>query len=157
MKRSNELLKKRETFVINYINNNSNKQMKTIILELSEMLFLSERTIYMIYAKYHNNKKDESHYGKLIMELIRSKFTGSINENDSKEGDGFSDEYQLKVTWNNHKKLQYYELIYNGHFLVWFNYSNETNSFIEKIPNVHPNVVKSMKNLYNEIFQINFI
>lgn len=48
MNRNQELLEKRRVFVREYIDNNSHKQTKVIISELSEMLFLSERTIYNI-------------------------------------------------------------------------------------------------------------
>lgn len=51
MKRSNYLLEKRREFVHNYVLNNQHKQMKIVILELSERLFLSERTIYSIINK----------------------------------------------------------------------------------------------------------
>lgn len=48
MKRSKELVEKRKDFVIEYVKRNQNKQMKVIVTELTEMLFLSERTIYNI-------------------------------------------------------------------------------------------------------------
>lgn len=48
MKRSLKLLEKRREFVRGYINSNQDKQMKLIVAELSERLFLSERTIYNI-------------------------------------------------------------------------------------------------------------
>lgn len=48
MKRSSELLEKRRKFVQNYICDNQEKQMKLIVAELSELLFLTERTIYNI-------------------------------------------------------------------------------------------------------------
>lgn len=48
MRRSIELLEKRKQFVHEYVHDNQNKQMKVIIAELSELLFLSERTIYNI-------------------------------------------------------------------------------------------------------------
>ncbi len=48
MKRNTNLLEKRKDFVKGYINNNQEKQMKLIVAELSERLFLSERTIYNI-------------------------------------------------------------------------------------------------------------
>lgn len=38
----------RRNFVLNYINNNQAKQMKVVVSELSETLFLTERTIYKI-------------------------------------------------------------------------------------------------------------
>jgi len=46
MKRCNNLLEKRRKFVQNYVLNNQHKPMKIVILELSERLFISERTIY---------------------------------------------------------------------------------------------------------------
>ncbi|MFP9114602.1 hypothetical protein ACLI1A_11715 [Flavobacterium sp. RHBU_3] len=48
MKRSKELIEKRREFVSNYVIHNQSKQMKVIVSELTEMLFLSERTIYNI-------------------------------------------------------------------------------------------------------------
>jgi len=48
MKRSKELVEKRKNFVIEYVKSNQSKQMKVIVTELTEMLFLSERTIYNI-------------------------------------------------------------------------------------------------------------
>ncbi|WP_165872172.1 hypothetical protein [Tenacibaculum sp. M341] len=48
MKRSKDLIEKRRRFVRGYINKNQEKQMKLIVAELSERLFLSERTIYNI-------------------------------------------------------------------------------------------------------------
>jgi hypothetical protein len=48
MKRSKELLNKRKDYVIAYINENQNKQMKVVVAELSNNLFLTERTIYSI-------------------------------------------------------------------------------------------------------------
>lgn len=48
MKRSKQLLEKRRNFVLNYINTNQAKQMKVIVAELSDTLFLTERTIYNI-------------------------------------------------------------------------------------------------------------
>jgi len=48
MKRSRTLLDKRRDYVMNYINTNQAKQMKVIVAELSDTLFLTERTIYTI-------------------------------------------------------------------------------------------------------------
>jgi hypothetical protein len=48
MKRSKTLLAKRRDFVINYLNRNQAKQMKVVVSELSDALFLTERTIYTI-------------------------------------------------------------------------------------------------------------
>ncbi|MFK7000192.1 hypothetical protein [Flavobacterium oreochromis] len=48
MRRSKTLLEKRRDFVIDYLNKNQAKQMKAIVAELSETLFLTERTIYSI-------------------------------------------------------------------------------------------------------------
>jgi len=48
MKRSRILLDKRRDFVLNYLNKNQAKQMKVVVAELSESLFLTERTIYTI-------------------------------------------------------------------------------------------------------------
>jgi len=48
MRRSKSLLDRRRNFVMNYINSNQAKQMKVVVLELSEKLFITERTIYKI-------------------------------------------------------------------------------------------------------------
>jgi len=48
MRRSKSLLDRRRSFVMNYINSNQAKQMKVVVLELSEKLFITERTIYKI-------------------------------------------------------------------------------------------------------------
>ncbi|CAH0336117.1 hypothetical protein FVB9288_01791 [Flavobacterium sp. CECT 9288] len=48
MKRSRTLLNKRREYVINYLNMNQAKQMKVVVSELSDNLFLTERTIYTI-------------------------------------------------------------------------------------------------------------
>lgn len=48
MRRSNKLLEKRRAFVLDYIRENQEKQMKVIVSELSEKLFVTERTIYTI-------------------------------------------------------------------------------------------------------------
>ena len=48
MKRSRTLLEKRRKYVINYLNTNQAKQMKVVVAELSDTLFLTERTIYTI-------------------------------------------------------------------------------------------------------------
>ena len=48
MRRSNKLLEKRRTFVLDYVQENQEKQMKVIVSELSEKLFVTERTIYTI-------------------------------------------------------------------------------------------------------------
>lgn len=48
MRRSKQLLEKRRDYVINYLNNNQAKQMKVVVAELSDTLFLTERTIYTI-------------------------------------------------------------------------------------------------------------
>jgi hypothetical protein len=48
MRRSQTLLDKRRDYVINYLNRNQAKQMKVVVSELSDTLFLTERTIYTI-------------------------------------------------------------------------------------------------------------
>ena len=48
MKRSKELLRMRRQFVNDHVAKNGHKQMKVIVSELSEKLFVSERTIYNI-------------------------------------------------------------------------------------------------------------
>jgi len=54
MKRNRELIEKRKEFVTNYVTDNQSKQMKVIVNELTEMLFLSERTIYNILTDDQN-------------------------------------------------------------------------------------------------------
>ena len=48
MRRSQTLLDKRRDYVISYLNRNQAKQMKVVVSELSDTLFLTERTIYTI-------------------------------------------------------------------------------------------------------------
>lgn len=49
MRRQKHLLEKRKQFVFNYINNkDSDKRIGELVKELTEILFLSERTIYNI-------------------------------------------------------------------------------------------------------------
>ncbi|AYN05797.1 MULTISPECIES: hypothetical protein [unclassified Flavobacterium] len=48
MRRSKTLLEKRRDYVISYLNRNQAKQMKVVVSELSDTLFLTERTIYTI-------------------------------------------------------------------------------------------------------------
>jgi hypothetical protein len=48
MRRSNKLLEKRRAFVLEYVLENQEKQMKVIVSELSEKLFVTERTVYTI-------------------------------------------------------------------------------------------------------------
>ena len=48
MRRSKELLESRRNYVKEYVNINQHKQMKVIVCELTERLFVSERTIYNI-------------------------------------------------------------------------------------------------------------
>ncbi len=48
MKRSKLLLMKRKKFINEYVAQNNTKQMKVVVAELSEKLFISERTIYNI-------------------------------------------------------------------------------------------------------------
>ena len=48
MKRSKELLEKRKNFILDYLDSNQAKQMKVVVSELSDRLFLTERTIYNI-------------------------------------------------------------------------------------------------------------
>lgn len=48
MKRSRALLEKRNLFVLNYLNTNQQKPITLIVHELTEKLFLSEKTIYNI-------------------------------------------------------------------------------------------------------------
>ncbi|UUC46532.1 hypothetical protein [Flavobacterium cerinum] len=55
MRRSKELIEKRKEFVTNYVTHNQSKQMKVIVNELTEMLFLSERTIYNILTDDEND------------------------------------------------------------------------------------------------------
>ena len=48
MKRRNDLTKKRRIWINNYVSQNQHKQMKVILSEISEIIFLSERRIYQI-------------------------------------------------------------------------------------------------------------
>lgn len=48
MRRDNDLLKRRKEFILDYLKKNEHKQMKVVIMELSEMLFISSRTIYKV-------------------------------------------------------------------------------------------------------------
>jgi hypothetical protein len=50
MRRSKTLLEKRKDYVKEYLNQNQSKQMKVVVAELSESLFLTERTIYSIIS-----------------------------------------------------------------------------------------------------------
>ncbi|MDI9309243.1 MAG: hypothetical protein QM535_03415 [Limnohabitans sp.] len=51
MRRSKTLLEKRKDYVLDYLNKNQAKQMKVVVAELSEALFLTERTIYSIISQ----------------------------------------------------------------------------------------------------------
>jgi len=55
MQRSRLLLEKRKQFVHNYVKNNPDKQMKLIVAELTERLFISEKTIFNILKYYESN------------------------------------------------------------------------------------------------------
>lgn len=57
MIRSRVLLEKRRDFVLSYMSINSKKQMKVIVQELSERLFLSERTIAGIISDARKYRK----------------------------------------------------------------------------------------------------
>ena len=66
MKRSKELLEKRKEFDNKYVEENQkkDKQMKVIVSELVDTLFLTERTIYNILStedkiKFTNSKKND--------------------------------------------------------------------------------------------------
>jgi hypothetical protein len=48
MKRSEELKVKRRKFINNYVEQNQEKQMKVIVAELVDRLFISEKSIYNI-------------------------------------------------------------------------------------------------------------
>lgn len=48
MKRNKTLLDRRKEFIHTYVEDNSTKQMKVIINELVDKLFISEKTIYNI-------------------------------------------------------------------------------------------------------------
>ncbi|AXG70450.1 hypothetical protein KORDIASMS9_02690 [Kordia sp. SMS9] len=48
MKRHKELQDKRKKFINQYVEDNNHKQMKVIISELVDKLFISEKTIYNI-------------------------------------------------------------------------------------------------------------
>lgn len=51
MRRDITLLEKRSEFIKNYVQENKEKQMKVIVNELVERLFISERTIYNTIAQ----------------------------------------------------------------------------------------------------------
>lgn len=61
MKRNKELLEKRRAYVINYLNRNQDKQMKVVVSELSDSLFLTERTIYTIINEGLSTKNSTNH------------------------------------------------------------------------------------------------
>ena len=48
MRKNYQLLEKRRRFVQEYVCENHHKQMKSVVTELSERLFVTERTIYRI-------------------------------------------------------------------------------------------------------------
>ncbi len=58
MKRSKILLEKRRAYVISYLNRNQDKQMKVVVSELSDSLFLTERTIYTIINQGLSTEKE---------------------------------------------------------------------------------------------------
>ena len=51
MKRNNELLEKRRLFILDYLKKNEHKQIKVVVQELSEILFITTRTIYLAIEK----------------------------------------------------------------------------------------------------------
>jgi hypothetical protein len=51
------MLEKRKAFVADYVRDNPKIQMKVIVINLSERLFLSERTINTILAEIRNDLK----------------------------------------------------------------------------------------------------
>lgn len=57
MIRSKTMLEKRKAFVADYVRDNPKIQMKVIVINLSERLFLSERTINTILAEIRNDLK----------------------------------------------------------------------------------------------------
>ena len=79
MKRSKELVEKRKNFVIDYVKRNQNKQMKVIVTELTEMLFLSERTIYNIILESQS-----------VNNITKFSLIYSKRENDLKSSVGFN-------------------------------------------------------------------
>ena len=52
MKRSPELLIKRQQFIKDYLEKNSDKQMNQVVKDLSDRLFLTQRTIYNIIKTF---------------------------------------------------------------------------------------------------------
>ena len=48
MKRNTELTERRKNFISEFLDKNNHKQMKVIISDLEDTLFLSKRTLYMI-------------------------------------------------------------------------------------------------------------
>lgn len=73
MKRSKELLEKRKDFVIEYVKRNQSKQMKVIVTELTEMLFLSERTIYNIILQAQQVGEQFSEYRRMPCRTLLGK------------------------------------------------------------------------------------
>lgn len=59
MKRDKVLLERRSEFVMNYLKENSAKRINVIIKELSDILFLTERTIYTIMEQSTGPKRDK--------------------------------------------------------------------------------------------------
>jgi len=57
MFRDKKLLEKRYDYVMKYINDNQSKKMGVIVEELSNSLFLTERTIYAIIDKANGPKR----------------------------------------------------------------------------------------------------
>jgi hypothetical protein len=56
MKKDKNIQDKRREFVMDYLEKNKEKQKKVIVLELSERLFLTERTIHSIINEGRNLK-----------------------------------------------------------------------------------------------------
>lgn len=51
MKRSKQILENRKQFIADYCKKNSGLQQKVVVMNLSERLFLSERTINQILSE----------------------------------------------------------------------------------------------------------
>lgn len=51
MKRNKDLLEKRKQFIIDYLKRNEHRQIKVVVQELSERLFITTRTIYLAIEK----------------------------------------------------------------------------------------------------------
>ena len=71
MKRSKTLLQKRQDFVMKYLEENQSNKITAVVKELSDRLFLTERTIYNIISNgtvgfRHTPKPKESDESRIV-------------------------------------------------------------------------------------------